>query len=279
MTPDGRLSAFKRVASAANTDIIARPDGSMWFSDPYAHRIRAIAPDGAARDIEAQVPADAEPQHMAAMPDGSVWYSDSRDDGGLGRVWPDGTVTLMFYGQARDITRIAAGPGGDLWFLTGRDPAQDGGPAIGRVTSSGEVASYRLPRGSMPADISVAPDGTVWVANSGGADFGVGRLRPDGKLTLFRGGPIEEAEHVAAAHDGRTWFTSTGNRLGWLPANACASRRRFTLTLGPIQASELARRMRRSRPGGDLRASPQFPSPGPLRGYSWTCVATCPGGS
>jgi virginiamycin B lyase len=161
MTRDGQFTAFRDVATRAS-HIIPRPDGSMWFSDPPGHRIRAITPDGAVRDIEARLPSDAQPTHMAATTDGSVWFSDARPDGGLGRVRPDGTVTRMFYGQKRFIEALAAGPRGDLWFITGQDPSQDDWAAIGRVTPRGNVVSYRLPPYSSPENIAAARDGTVW---------------------------------------------------------------------------------------------------------------------
>jgi hypothetical protein len=107
MTPDGRFTAFSDVATRA-ADVIARPDGSMWFSDPPGHRIRTITSDGTVRDIDARLPSDAEPKRMAATADGSVWFSDEKPDGGLGRLRPDGTVTRMFHGQDRFIWDIAS---------------------------------------------------------------------------------------------------------------------------------------------------------------------------
>lgn len=206
-----------------NADIVARADGSVWFSSPRAHRIAAITPDSTVRDIDVQLPPGAEPSLMAALADGSVWYTDRRYGGGVGRIAADGTVTRLLQGQAVYITGIAAGHDGSVWF------SQQQPSAIGHVMADGKVVRYPMADDLLPGEIVPAMDGNIWFADWSGA---MGRLARDGEMTLFRRDPWFEVGHIAPARDGRVWFTTgslSADALGWLPPNACASHRRFTL--------------------------------------------------
>jgi virginiamycin B lyase len=59
-----------------------------------------------------------------------------------------------------------------------------------------------------PEGITVAPDGTVWWTN--GSNDTIGRVAPDGGITIFDGPGIDAPDDIAIGPDGFAWFTNTG---------------------------------------------------------------------
>jgi streptogramin lyase len=128
-----------------------------------------------------------------------------------------------------NVSDIAAGPDGNLWFTENVPFPGDGGViAVGRITPRGKVTRFRagLSRKTEPLDIVAGPDGNLWftydagiTSSSGG---GIGRVTPAGKITLFpeppdlHGSPFE----IVAGPDGNLWFTHaailtpTGQAIG-----------------------------------------------------------------
>ncbi len=128
-----------------------------------------------------------------------------------------------------NVSDIAAGPDGNLWFTENVPFRSDGGViAIGRITPRGKVTRFTtgLSRNSEPLDIVAGLDGNLWftydpgiISSSGG---GIGRVTPAGKITLFpeppdlHGSPFE----IVAGADGNLWFTHaailtpTGQAIG-----------------------------------------------------------------
>jgi virginiamycin B lyase len=111
---------------------------------------------------------------------------------------------------------ITRGPDGNVWFTEAR------GNAIGRITPTGKVTTFRLPspdRG--PQLITAGPDGNLWFV-----EYNVnriGRITPSGKLTEFRvptdldptiTTPAAYLGGITAGPDGNIWFTEgEGNRI------------------------------------------------------------------
>ncbi len=128
-----------------------------------------------------------------------------------------------------NVSDIAAGPDGNLWFTENVPFRSDGGViAIGRITPGGKVTRFTagLSRQTEPLDIVAGPDGNLWFtydpgirSSSGG---GIGRVTPRGQITLFpeppdlHGSPFE----IVAGADGNLWFTHaailtpTGQAIG-----------------------------------------------------------------
>ncbi|MEW2621370.1 hypothetical protein [Streptomyces sp. NPDC048106] len=110
-------------------------------------------------------------------------------------------------------SKIAMAPDGTLWAVEG---------SIGflaSVSPGGRVTQHRL---AGPADapsldpgyLAIASDGTVWFS----CPLGLGRLTPDGKVTLFHDPPLVYGSPYAltAGADGSFWYggtTSDGWRL------------------------------------------------------------------
>src|SRR5690349_4243954 len=147
------------------------------------------------------------PTTVAAAPDGGIWFTIDFGEGvGLVR---DGKVQRVPKAGGRNVEPIGLGidASGAAWVT---DPAK---VAITRVTAAGDAQSFPLgtPVARL-ARLAVAPDGSVWFAES--TAFSFTRLK-DGKLERhefksLRGGPYG----VAVAADGTVYGTlQSGNQL------------------------------------------------------------------
>src|SRR3954447_1292838 len=107
--------------------------------------------------------------------------------------------------QLRDMT---VGPDGALWFTERR------GEAIGRITTTGTVTEFPVPRSSEnplpdPQGIAAGPDGALWFTEqTGGA---VDRVTTDGVFTRYMlpphsNGGAKAPEAITPGPDGALWF-------------------------------------------------------------------------
>jgi streptogramin lyase len=231
--------------AAAPSSIIPGPDGAIWFTDSNAHTINRIDAGGT---VTALPTAANSPHSMAFGPDGNLWFGDWA--GHIGRMTPLGVITQFDGHDAVDITRgpdgmmwfvdgsgtigrvspagefalfpvpsasglsewdwlledIAAGPDGNLWFTEPRFNK------IGRITTSGSLTEFDMPRPDMsPNRIVAGPDGNLWFTESVASPWSnrVGRISPTGSVTEF---PIPNgANTIAVGNDGSLW-------LGWYGA-------------------------------------------------------------
>jgi YD repeat-containing protein len=134
-------------------DVVIAPDGSFYIADFGNHRIRRVGPDGIISTVAGTAdpnpggdggPATqvqvSDPFSVAVAPDGSFYIADFMDHR-IRRVGPDGIITTV------------AG-NGQLCAPPAPASCGDDGPAT--------QASFSLLRG-----IAVAPDGTLYLADSG----------------------------------------------------------------------------------------------------------------
>jgi streptogramin lyase len=157
---------------------------------------------------EIALSAGSDPYGITAGPDGNLWFTE-RSFGQVGRVTPDGTVTIFSAGITdRGLRGITAGPDGNLWFTEGH-----GG--IGRITPTGTVTEFPIPSGGDPYGITVGPDGNLWFTELDGTR--IGRITPTGTVTEFSAGISAGSRpyDIVAGPDGNLWFTELrGDRIG-----------------------------------------------------------------
>jgi virginiamycin B lyase len=112
------------------------------------------------------------------------------------------------------LTDVAAGRDGSIWF------SEQKGYKVGRITTSGQITEWTIPRGRPddtdfgPEELTVAADGRVWVLSDAHAsafvidpsvpNVPVGRYAVNGDELGGRRG-----NDIAAAPDGTVWITDS----------------------------------------------------------------------
>ncbi len=180
------------------------PDGSLYISDQYNHRIRRLSQDGIITTVagngSAGFSGDGGPATQAVLnyphgiaigADGSLYISDS-DNSRIRRVGPDGIITTV-------AGKASAGFSGD------------GGPAT-------QASLYR------PYGIAVGADGSLYISDT--SNTRIRRVGPDGIITTVAGngsagfsgdgGPALQASlsypfGTAVGADGSLYISDTHN--------------------------------------------------------------------
>jgi streptogramin lyase len=196
----------------------------------------ALAAAGAAPAARADAPvgmAEAFPTHcgvreIVAGPGGDTWFTCFTDGisggrAGIGRVTPTGEVS-EFNGpipENDEPAGIVLGADGNLWFTlnTGINllPREQQGPAVGRVTPSGEITIYQAgldPKYGLGAPVA-GPEGDVWFTTAGaGKQRSVASISPSGQITehpVTIGNSEDQLGQLAVGADGNLWFTNPGH--------------------------------------------------------------------
>lgn len=218
ITPAGEVSLLSLPTDGHGIPegIAAGPDGNLWISDDL--QILRLTPGGRLTifPLPGSDSADYVAWGITAGPDGNLWFPISTLVGArglIGRITPHGVITefpLPPSGEWKQVTRIARGADGNLWF---NELDYDTAGQIGRMTPQGVFTPFSLAQGSLALDIASGPDGNLWVA----AGTAMERVTPAGQLSTF---PLPNADRFAAAMtagpDGSVWFTDTG-RNGQAP--------------------------------------------------------------
>src|SRR5436309_10199056 len=112
ITTAGQISEFtvppcQGCTDVGPWDIAAGPDGALWFTELDASRIGRITTSGVITQFDLPGAAS-NPIAITNGPDGALWFTDQ---GGVGRIATDGTVT-----QKSNVTgsAITTGPDGNL---------------------------------------------------------------------------------------------------------------------------------------------------------------------
>ena len=208
LTPAGVLTEFPtRTTPSSPNGIVAGPDGNLWFVESH-YRNTAVArittagviteyPLGGSPDDQLQ------PTEIVAGLDGNLWLSQSHPSapqGEIVRVAPNGTfVTFPLQKGSRPLG-LATGPDGNIWFTDWS------GNAIGRMSPSGAVREFPLPRrNSQPSGITAGPGGRMWFTE-GGRIASIGLTVPEttlnSRVVNFSSASASAAQIVTATNTG-----------------------------------------------------------------------------
>jgi len=121
----------------------------------------------------------------------------------------NGTFTMFSLEVTADgPAGITAGPDGALWF------AEEGGDAIGRITTDGALTVFPLPTPrAFPYGIATGADGAVWFTElqpTPAGSFQIGRITTDGTITEF---PVLHRTYWITSIDSYLWFTEDENNV------------------------------------------------------------------
>jgi streptogramin lyase len=200
-------------ANAGLYEIVAGPDGNLWFTEYATSRIARITPDGTVTEFSEGITAGAGPVGITAGPDGNLWFTEAFKVfnvgviGQIGQITPAGVVTEFKGGitagpfDLAGLYGIAAGPDGNLWFT---EVATD---KIGRITPAGVVTEFNLTAGSGAQDITAGADGNLWFTERFASR--IGRITTSGIVTEFSVGITGNSSpfDITAGPDGNLWFT------------------------------------------------------------------------
>ena len=224
VTTSGVVTTYTDPAVVLPGDIVAGPDGNLWFGNGCpingeAPSLGKVTTSGVVTIYS--LPGVGDVLDMASGPDGALWFTSSGHlvgtginahwaDPGIGRVSTSGVLTnyIITSTYPKDIT---AGSDGNLWFT-----ASD---AIGRITPSGTVTMFTGPDINGPFAIASGPDGALWFTNysypidAWAANYAgsVGRITTSGTVTLYSSPGIYVPYDITAGPDGAMWFVNSAN--------------------------------------------------------------------
>lgn len=186
--------------------IAAGPDGNVWFTnrgagavgrlDPSSGDVTYFGPRPTITSFPISGAAD-----LVAGPDGSLWYAST---GGIGRLTPGGDNTLFELPDGRRASDITVGADDALWFVSRNGAFAD--PAIGRITTAGEITEFAGDVGN-PSELTKGADGNVWFVHG---TVTLGRITPAGEIAVVTVcTDPERLFGLAAGSDGQIWWVCT----------------------------------------------------------------------
>ena len=159
-------------ASITPLDVIVRPDGAVWFTEPTRHRIGRYM-NGNLTFYHA--PTMGAPLMLASGPDGSLWFTETVS-GWIGK-FENGTFAEFTAPNAafnpisidKSVlfdtimpARLAVRGDGTVYF-TKNWPIASGDSQIGKLDKAGKIRYLQTPTANAgPADVTIGPDGDVW---------------------------------------------------------------------------------------------------------------------
>jgi virginiamycin B lyase len=172
-------------------------DGAAWYTDTGAHGISRMAPSGEVSSFALDTPI-VRLGRLAVAPDGAVWFAEATGFS-ITRL-KDGKVTRHVFESPRgDPFGVAAAADGTVWATL------RSGNQLLRIGADDQMTAIEVPRqASMPSDIAVARDGSVWFIESRANR--IARFK-DGKFDDFKvPGDAPVLSGLVLAGDGSIWF-------------------------------------------------------------------------
>lgn len=195
------------------------PLGNLWFEETYeaspGHFPREVVRMNRTGEIAVAVAPEIA-DGFAVAPDGAVWTTGFFK---IVRIAPDGVVSVFPLPDGENEQGkyvfedgpLVVGTEGNVWFSGARGHPDENGqvsgnePIIGRLTPSGELTEFDLPReGGHPIRLALGPDGNVWLSETQG--HRLARVAPSGQIQGFPLPAGSEPYDLAAGPDGAIWF-------------------------------------------------------------------------
>ncbi len=149
-------SEFAIPLSDGPRDVIAGPDGGLWFTESTVGRIGRLTPTGQLEEFDVPNPNHVplggygapSPAHLAVGPDGALWYSDPGDNA-IGRITVTGEVSeyripalsasqQLKKGIPDAVPNLIASAFGEIWFT------ESNANALGSLSLSGAETPTKL---------------------------------------------------------------------------------------------------------------------------------------
>lgn len=200
--------------SGTPSAITLGPDGNIWFAE--SGTLATIEESGNVRTLTFPEGYSVAPYQrvMTAGPDGALWFAayafqstSSSNVLGIGRIMPDGTGFEFFQipyqeGYA-DIYGMTEGPDGAVWLTL-----HSAKNSIVRITTTGEVTTFPMPRNWAAGQIVTGPDGALWFTEP--AADRIARMDTAGHFTQYHlNGTNTGPSGIVVGPDGALWSIET----------------------------------------------------------------------
>ncbi len=234
---NGMITEFPLPSKVSNMGVgaVAGPDGNIWSIDPTNNFIEKFSP----RDPSATLITFPFPLNLGKLdpliglivgPDHNLWFTLAGPQNQLGRITPNGMITLFSSPGTLSggIGPIFVGPDHNLWFMLGN--SQD---RLGRITLNGTITTFAFPEIPSNGNISlliIGPDDNFWFTNP--IDDKIVRFsptNPEKTATEFSlpasdngsaGHPSASPGSITVGPDGNLWFTEfLGHKIGRIDTN------------------------------------------------------------
>jgi streptogramin lyase len=194
--------------------------------------ITEYASDGT--DSAGQGDIGSSPMSIVAGPDGALWFTaiGSTGGNGIGRITVNGVLTNYGVDAGLSVSLggtnpqgIAAGPDGNVWFVSSATVNGQAVSAIGRITTgtSPSITQFTLPSKDAagnavvnPDAITAGPDGNLWFgAGQGGAQEQIGFITTGGNTGAADIFDVAipyygDTRGIAVGSDGNLWSIDGG---------------------------------------------------------------------
>ena len=140
-------------------------------------------------------------------PDGNMWFTAPQLDS-LGRITPQGQITLFSASNASGPESLVVGPDKALWFT------EDDGDRVGRITTDGRLREFQsgISPGANPSRITSGPDGALWFTELD--NDRIARVTLTGRITEYFVGRGSRPWGITSGPDKRIWFAAgAGNQV------------------------------------------------------------------
>lgn len=229
ITPQGSVKVFQLPNGSFSNSITSGPDGNLWIKEPG--KIGRITTTGTISEFSLSSSTRIDTENWPATlygstlwgdittgPDHALWFTEPpaslNENGKIGRITTTGTITEYSTSKIYPFG-ITTGSDGNLWF-TAIDYSKFGG-VIGRITPTGSIRLFPLPKGFFSLYIVSGPDGNLWFteADLDGWNDKIGRITLTGTISEF---PVPDrlsnVNGITAGPDNAIWFTEDTSNHG-----------------------------------------------------------------
>jgi streptogramin lyase len=223
-------------AGAGLSNIVAGPDGALWFNEQNGFAVGRITTTGAVTEFpvpRASYSANGDGPTTIVSSGGNLWTL-ANVGSTIDVISTVGTVTQLYANLNQSATNLAPDSAGGVWAtsLAGAGGGSVSGGLFRVDPPTGAVRNYRNPEfigQFQPVPIVAGPNRTVWFADGGAA---IREVNNAGKITgiPIHGSGSMLVTSIAFDRQGDLWFTeyvpgggfvaSTKGAIGEIPAGS-----------------------------------------------------------
>ena len=218
MSPQGTNPTSFQITGGPN-GITVGPDRNLWITVTTANQILKMSVIGEMLGrLNISIPNSA-PRGITVDPDdNTIWFAQP-DGHVLGQIMPNGMISEtspLTDGTGRVVRPddLVTGYDGNIWFTAPLDKNGNAYNQIGIYNPVTKTVSRWLPLPAgytEPTPIIRGPDQTMWFTADRSDHLAIGRVAPNGALTMFDISNLPAVGGgITTGPDGNLWFTAAG---------------------------------------------------------------------